>query len=323
MEPQSTEFDYQPLPQPSRITNQEWPANTRPLLSIVCATYNHVDFIRDCIEGFLKQETTFPVEILIHDDASTDGTADIVWAYQRKHPRLIKAVFQEENQYSRGVKVLRTFIRPLVQGKYIASCEGDDYWVDPRKLEIQVAFLERNLEYVISGHDAVRIDRHGTVTKSSLLPAKDKRDHAGEDLMVGNVLILTMSRVSRADASRKHVPEAACVLSGDRFSAAILGSFGAYKYHPEIKPAVYRSHPGGIWSEISARSKLEAKINTYFWISRYFTRVGKVKMAKIWEKRFFVYGARVIPISLLLREILIRVTFARQLTRWFRRRFRY
>lgn len=318
MEPQSTEFDYQPLPQPSRITDQEWPANTRPLLSIVCATYNHVDFIRDCIEGFLKQETTFPVEILIHDDASTDGTADIVRDYQRKQPGLIKAVFQEENQYSRGVKVLRTFIRPLMQGRYIASCEGDDYWVDPRKLEIQVTFLERNPEYAISGHDAIRIDRHGNVSKTALLPKQFKRDFSADDLMAGKAWVLTLSRVYRSHAWRSPAPEADCVLLGDRFSTARLGLLGAYKFHPEIEPAVYRAHPGGLWSEISDQARLEKRIATYFWTSRFFRRMEKAGVARQWEKKFFVYGARAIPFHLLLREIVIRVTFARQVVGWFR-----
>ena len=319
MEQSPSEFDYQPLPLPKRVADHEWPPNTRPLLSIVCTTYNHVDFIRDCIEGFLKQETSFPVEILIHDDASSDETADIVESYRRQHPTLIKAVCQAENQYSRGVKVLQTFIRPLVRGKYVASCEGDDYWVDPRKLEIQVGFLEQNPGYAVSAHDAMMIDQHGTILKKSLLSGRDKRDCAGEELMAGNVWILTMARVYRDYASPEHVPEAACVLAGDRLTTAILGSFGAYKYHPEIEPAVYRSHPGGVWSEISAKGQLETRISTYFWIYRYFSRTANINIANQWEKRFFIYGARAIPFSFLLREILIRATFARQFVNWFRR----
>lgn len=315
MEPQSTEFDYQPLPQPSRITDQEWPANTRPLLSIVCATYNHVDFIRDCIEGFLKQETTFPVEILIHDDASTDGTADIVRDYQRKHPRLIKAVFQEENQYSRGVKVLRTFIRPLMQGRYIASCEGDDYWVDPRKLEIQVSFLEEHPEYVASGHDAMIVDEQGQILQASKLPSAHKRDYTGPEIMKGKAWILTMSRVKRASASEDFVPESMHVLNGDTFSTAIMGRFGASKYHAEIQPAVYRKHRGGVWSELSATDKQEAKANTRYWLYCFFKRIGKNEIARTWRIRWLVQTIKISPIFLLYREIILRLTGARWIMR--------
>ena len=98
------EYNYTPLAKPLRITEHNWPEGTVPLVSITCITYNHVNFIRDAIEGFLMQETTFPVEILIHDDASNDGTAEIVREYDARYPQLIKAIYQTENQYSRGKK---------------------------------------------------------------------------------------------------------------------------------------------------------------------------------------------------------------------------
>jgi glycosyltransferase involved in cell wall biosynthesis len=119
----------------------------KPLVSICCITYNHANYIRDAIEGFLMQKTTFPVEIIIHDDASTDNTANIVKEYSEKHPKLIKAILQSENQYSQGIKPFYKYIVPEVKGKYIALCEGDDYWTDPLKLQKQVDFLEENPDY--------------------------------------------------------------------------------------------------------------------------------------------------------------------------------
>ncbi|TVQ14561.1 MAG: glycosyltransferase [Bacteroidetes bacterium] len=119
-------------------------------------TYNHENYIRDCIEGILMQKTTFPVQVLIHDDASTDRTAEIVREYEVKFPRLIKAYYQEENTYSdkEKKKKLREPFRKWRIGKYEAICEGDDYWIDPYKLEKQVDFLEENDEYVLSFHKA-------------------------------------------------------------------------------------------------------------------------------------------------------------------------
>ena len=116
---------------------------TKPIVSICCITYNHENYIRDAIEGFLMQKTTFPIEIIIHDDASTDKTAEIVKSYAEKHPDLILPILQAENQYSKGIPI-STYAYPKARGKYIAFCEGDDYWTDPYKLQKQVDFLESN-----------------------------------------------------------------------------------------------------------------------------------------------------------------------------------
>ena len=105
-------------------------SNIEPLVSICCLTYNHAPYIRDAIEGFLMQKTNFPVEILIHDDASTDGTADIIREYETRYPDIIKPIYQTENQYSKGVKISREYQFSRARGKYIALCEGDDYWTD-------------------------------------------------------------------------------------------------------------------------------------------------------------------------------------------------
>lgn len=115
-----------------------------PLVSICCTTYNHGKFIQDAIEGFLMQKTNFPIEIIIHDDASTDNTATIVKQYAEKHPGLIITILQTINQYSQGIKPWPNFVFPKARGKYIALCEGDDYWTDPLKLQKQVDFLEGN-----------------------------------------------------------------------------------------------------------------------------------------------------------------------------------
>lgn len=124
----------------------------KPLVTISCITYNHRSFIRETLESFISQKTTFPVEILIHDDASTDGTADVIREYEQKYPALIFPIYQLENQYSKGIKISFTHQFPRARGKYIALCEGDDYWTDPLKLQKQVDFLERNTKYVLCFH---------------------------------------------------------------------------------------------------------------------------------------------------------------------------
>lgn len=118
-----------------------------PLVSIACITFNHESYIRRCIDGFLMQKTTFPFEIIIHDDASTDNTTNILQEYVDKYPNLITLIFQKENQLSQKINPLFEFVFPNCQGKYIAFCEGDDYWTDAYKLQKQVAFLEANKDY--------------------------------------------------------------------------------------------------------------------------------------------------------------------------------
>lgn len=141
------EYNYIPLREPIPITEQVWPEGTIPLVSTLTTAYNHEIFIHECIEGFLMQKTIFPVEIIIHDDASTDRTTEIIKEYKIKNPTLFKTIFQSENQYSQKVDIYNEFLYPKTQGKYIALCEGDDYWIDPYKLQKQVDFLEANPEY--------------------------------------------------------------------------------------------------------------------------------------------------------------------------------
>lgn len=116
-------------------------------LSIICCTYNHEHYIRQCLEGFVMQKPNFRFEVLVHDDASTDGTTAIIREFEQKYPNIIKPIYQQENQYSKGVDIFFQIMIPQTRGKYIAICEGDDYWIDPHKLQKQVDFLEANPEY--------------------------------------------------------------------------------------------------------------------------------------------------------------------------------
>lgn len=121
-----------------------------PLVSISCMTFNHVDYIVETLEGFLNQKTSFPIEILIHDDCSLDGTTEIIKEYENKFPLIIKVEYETENQWKKGRKGSVLFNFPRAIGKYIAICEGDDYWTDSFKLEKQIKALEENEEIAIS-----------------------------------------------------------------------------------------------------------------------------------------------------------------------------
>lgn len=111
-----------------------------PLVSISCITYNHAPYIRECLDGFLMQKTAFAYEVLIHDDASTDGTEEIIREYEAKYPEKIKPLYEKENQWVKVRRGSAVFNFPRVRGKYIALCEGDDYYAGPAKLNKQVGF---------------------------------------------------------------------------------------------------------------------------------------------------------------------------------------
>jgi glycosyltransferase involved in cell wall biosynthesis len=129
----------------------------KPLVSICCAAYNHEKYIRDALDGFLMQECDFEYEILIHDDASTDKTADIIREYEAKHPDKIFPIYQKENQYSQGNKY-SDLNYERVRGKYVAICEGDDYWIDKDKLSKQIKLMEENPLYELSFHKAKEVN---------------------------------------------------------------------------------------------------------------------------------------------------------------------
>jgi glycosyltransferase involved in cell wall biosynthesis len=224
------------------------------------------------VDGFLKQETTFPVEILIHDDASTDGTAEIIREYEGRFPRAIKPVYETENQYSKGKGDL--FGLKRARGEYIAICEGDDYWTDPAKLQKQVDFLDRNPDYVICYHDAKIVDESGRVVADSKLPEECKRDFSSEELMKG-AWTLNMSRVWRKPSrtAEAETPlRATAALNSDMLWTARLGKHGKGKYLGEIEPAVYRLHAGSIWSSLDKDTQNFENFNSYVYIYLYHVR---------------------------------------------------
>lgn len=118
-----------------------------PLVTIRCLVYNHEPYLRQCLEGFVMQKTNFRFEAIVHDDASTDGSAAIIKEYAEKYPDIIKPIFETENQYSKHDGSLRRIMNEHTRGKYVAMCEGDDYWIDPLKLQKQVDFLEEHPDF--------------------------------------------------------------------------------------------------------------------------------------------------------------------------------
>ena len=130
-----------------------------PYVSALCVVYNQAPYLRQCLDGLVNQETSFPYEILVHDDASTDDSADIIREYVANHPDKVHAILQTENQFSKKKDIWATFLIPQAKGKYITFCEGDDYWCDTQKLQRQVDFMETHPDVSICYHQFREYDQ--------------------------------------------------------------------------------------------------------------------------------------------------------------------
>lgn len=208
--------------------------NQAPLVSILCATYNQKDFIAQTIEGFLMQKVSFPIEIIIHDDASTDGTAEIVKEYAAKHPDIIKPILQTENQHSKRNPIWKNFIYPAAKGKYYADCEGDDYWTDPNKLQRQVDFLESHPDYSLS-------TENGTVLYTNTNVARPFSDEPEHDVSLEDLLIRRRFPTASAVYRSEFLPEflQSKQPGFDTAMWAYLSTKGKIHFNPVIS-SVYR-----------------------------------------------------------------------------------
>lgn len=185
-------------------------------VTVYCLAYNHAAYIRQTLEGFVRQRTDFPFQVLVHDDASTDGTQEIILEYRKRYPGLIVPILQKENQFSRGVKITRDIILPRVQTEYMAVCEGDDYWTDDMKLQLQYDYLQAHPECSLCVHDTQCISADGRPLKERVPGWTEDREITAEEVIrAGAPLFHTSSCMFRTQARREMPPEFAIPGVGD------------------------------------------------------------------------------------------------------------
>jgi len=252
-----------PKTDPIEITKQHWSPDAKPLVSVCNWVYNHKDYIKQSIDSILMQKTTFPVEIIIQDDASNDGTREIIEEYVIRYPHLFNNILFEENQYSQG-KDITIGLFKKASGKYIALAHGDDYWTDPYKLQKQVDFLEgnecisgtfHNVEQRWEGIDKSAIYlKENKYTCSQVVELKD---------IIGNNIVPTCSLVFRKQVfmlSQSKIPWEKLDY-GDWVIIVLLTLNNTIYYSPSIM-GVRRMNESSLWGMKDFNWQIEKIINT-------------------------------------------------------------
>ena len=236
---------FQPLRSQSEIISSWNGDPDEPLVSIICKTYNHEKYIEHALRGFLIQETSFPFEVIVHDDASTDDTANIIEQFQLQYPSIIKPVIQKENLHSRG---LRPGLLNIAKGEFIARCEGDDYWLSKDKLQQQVYALSKYKDANLCVHPAILENAKTGIRKEWFLHGRVERVIPIEEVIERhNQFAPTASYLLRRETNEEMskwwndgTPKPPV---GDCFTEAFAGRKGVV-YLPNIWSVYRRNVPG-------------------------------------------------------------------------------
>lgn len=218
-------------------------------MTVFCLAYNHEKYIRTTFEGFVKQKTSFKFKVLVHDDASTDDTPNIIREYMEKYPDMFEAIFQEDNKYQKGIDIEDEYILPRLDGKYVAVCEGDDYWSDPDKLQLQVEYMEKHPDCTLCVHNTEKIFEDGKSTGTSFNPSLKETDYRMKDIILSepSAYFHFSSFMWRSETMKHKNPAFEMEGIGDYPMALYFASIGYIHYIPRVMSS-YRLNAVGSWS---------------------------------------------------------------------------
>ena len=266
------------------------------LVSILCTAYNHEQYIRSALEGFVSQKTGFAFEVLVNDDASSDGTAAIIREYAEKYPEIIRPFYQKENQFSKGIGyIYENIFYPHARGKYFAFCEGDDYWTDESKLQRQVNFLESHPDYSACVHNTTLHYCNGSRPDELLIPGRGDHEVLYENVIHGPIdAYHTSSLMARREI---------IVQTPDFYRAATAHGFADYAW------ALLLRLKGGIWFIDRSMSVYRLFSNQAAWTSgvdRQYDKLRGFVQGKVEMLRAFLPHAPAEVRPLVEQEILER-----------------
>lgn len=308
----------------------------KPLVSIHCLVYNHGPYIRQCLDGFLMQKTNFVFEAIVHDDCSNDNSTEIIREYVEKYPNIIKSIFETENQYSKiGFAGIFKIMNEYTRGKYVAFCEGDDYWIDPNKLQKQIDYMELHAECMLCGSNGLILTENG-VRRPEYFNMDFQSRIINLDEIIGHWHFPSCSLMYRKNMDDNYPRWSENIYSGDQTRILLAGIMGTIYSIGEVT-CVYRKMPNNPYSLTNFTSKNHLfelnehiKLYTYFreeapqkyydTITKHIEKLLKEKRYILLSKKFLLFPYFFMPLYS-YRRLVFRI-FPSIVKRWIHRIFK-
>ncbi len=271
-----------------------WQSKGPPLVSVMCVTFQRQEYFEQALDSILSQRTKFPFEVVIHDDASTDGTQDKILAYAQKYPNIIRTILRKDNIYSQGYKI-QPLVVPHTKGKYIAFCDGDDYWTDVNKLQKQVDVLDANPDVFVCGHWTLNVDQAGNLmSEQSLTGATCPERFSLYDSLSGTIVHPNSWMYRRLDWQQEpHHNLINWLPVGDDPMMLILLTHGN-GYCLQEYCSAYRLYSGGVWSALPTYLK-------YFKMMEFYIASLAIIPVTHWPKQ--IYNIAAIAFNILRKAV--------------------
>lgn len=274
---------------------KNWKGNiNKPVVSVCCITYNHEKYIAEALDSFLMQETDFPFEVIVRDDASPDKTANIIREYEAKYPKIIKPIYEKENGYSKGIKAGAVTYKKAI-GEYIAFCEGDDYWICKDKLQKQVDFLETNSECLFCWTRFKTFDDKTKVMTEDMNTKYFNKKNTGVEFGFEKFCITGWHIGMQTLVFRKKALDLEHTTKKEYRDVFMLSNFldKGKGYCLSDFCAVYRVHDGGIHSGTSSWNKIVTATKIYKEVALTFPH------REILKEKYFRYSNELMIASLI------------------------
>ena len=262
------------------------------LVAIKCLVFNHEPYLRDCLEGFVMQQTDFPFVAIVHDDASTDHSADIIREYAAKYPDIILPIYETENQYSKSDGSLARIMNAAVDAtgaKYIAMCEGDDYWTDPCKLQKQVSFLESHLDYSLCANATRWLLSNGDLIEHQTCSFVEDCDITTSEIIRNGGLYINLASVVYRNAvgiNKEHYNWWKIADVGDYPLCIAASLCGKVRFMAD-KMSVYRFEHIDSWIYRARKNnQLPHFLNEYTWLRKFDNETNHKYRQAVYEHLF-------------------------------------